>query len=111
MNICSLCDRALVAYILGQGPAAGTAANVFPAKRDERKILPCTVCFSHSFKPCESAAYSGNFEVESFIEVRTKGLGDGGFTDPREISDERIIATFNAFLTAPGDMSGEQVGE
>ena len=111
MNICSMADRALVAYILSQGGAVGTANDIFPAKRDERKVLPCTVCYSHSFKPCEATAYAGNFEVESFIEVRTKGLGDGGFTDPREISDERVIATFNAFLTLPGDQSGEQIGE
>jgi hypothetical protein len=119
MNILSMADRALVAYIASQGPKAGfangtlpggPANNIFPAKREDKKVIPCTVAWSHTFRPCESARFAGNFDVQSFIEVRTKGLGDGGFTNPREISDERIIATFTPFLSADGDTSGEQIG-
>ncbi len=111
MNILSLCDQALVAWIISKG--AGTADDTWIAKRSEVKSLPETICYCHTFEACREAPYAGNFEVEAFIEVRTDAvikefqLED----DPRREAIDRVKATFDCFLTPIGDFEGVGLGE
>lgn len=109
-NILSKADRALVAYLVNLG--AGTTADVWPAKRSEDKFLPCTICWSHSAKPCDGVPYSGVYEVEAFIEVRTPGVIEENQTadEPRQSSDDRVAAAFDCFFQNV-DSSGEKLGE
>lgn len=112
MDILSLADRALVAYIKQTLPGL-LSENVRPAKDSEIKSLPQTTCWSHSFTVCHGEDYSGNFEVESFIEIRTDAvIQPAQFSDePRRNAFERVEATFKLFLTPNSDSSGSALGE
>jgi len=109
MNILSLCDQALVAWLISKG--AGTDTDTWPAKNSEVKTLPETICFCHTFE--EVTPYSNNYDVQAFVEVRVDGVM-GEFdsnTDPRQKADERVKSVFRCFVTASGDSSGEKLGE
>lgn len=115
-QLLSKCDRALVAYVISQG--AGTADDVFPAKASLSKPLPCTICESRKATPVGNP-YSGNYEIEASVCVRTEGSGeeDENTADtPASIADTRVGLTFDAFqanVGASGEQvsSGEQVGQ
>jgi hypothetical protein len=105
-NILSKLDRALVAYLVSLN--AGTEEDVFPAKRDQEKVIPNTVCVSENFR--EEPSGSGNFLVSASIHVRTSAAldVDGDSTTIQEESEDRVQATFDAFHPG-GDEHGEQL--
>jgi len=112
MDLLSLADRALVAYIQSVLIGTDAADNVRPAKDSEIKYLPQTVCWSHSFKICDDQEYSGNFDVESFIEIRTDAVIQENQSpeEPSVNARNRIKATFELFLTPNSDESGSALG-
>lgn len=113
MDILSLADRALVAYIQSQLLGSSAADNVIAAKTSVTKSLPQTVCWSHSFKTCRDEEYSGNFDVESFIEIRTDAVikPTQSSDDPSKAAQDRVRSTFELFLARQGDTSGTALGE
>ena len=97
-NILSKCDRALMQYIINNN--AGTSADVFPGKRSQDKTLPCTICWSHSCTTDREIPYSGNYQVEAFVEVRTSGIQEE-FDQPNDPANKaigRIEQTFDLFF-------------
>jgi hypothetical protein len=94
-NLLSKCDRALVAYLVSAG--AGTAADVFRAKRSEDlPNPPFTVCFSES--AMETHPYSGIYSVKASIDVHTNAAPDVD-ADTEQMAldcDDRVAATFDA---------------
>ncbi len=103
-HICSKVDRAIVAYLIAQG--AGTADDVWPAKRSLNKTQDGTIVWSHSAIPPADDLYSGNRMVETFVEVRSLGVieAEEGDDAPRLASDARVGATWDAFA-ALGDIN------
>lgn len=108
-NLLSKCDRALVAYIIGE--QAGTATNTFPAKRSEGKTLPCIICESRRAKPI-SYPTTGTYEVEASISVRSSGIFEDEFQNeagaPASDSDTLVAAVFDLFHVGT---SGEELGD
>ncbi len=108
-SLLSKCDRALAAYLIAQG--AGTAANVYPAKRSADKAMPDTVC--HCDSATELAPYSGTYVVSASVSVRSNAsiTDEGEDPDqPREDAEARVSSTFDAFHKAT-DTSGSGLGE
>ena len=109
-TICSKCDRALVAYLIGLD--VGTTDNIFPAKRSLDKGINTVVCWSHTASPADSAfPYSGNYAVEAFVEVRTSGVVEETQSDvqPRQDADTLVGDVFDAFFTAADQQSGDSL--
>lgn len=108
-NILSKTDRALAAFVIAQG--AGTSADVYPAKRDDGKTLPCTICVSERFS--ESPAYTGIFIVDAEVHVRTAASVDEGQTLDQVLSasEIRVQQTFDLFHLDLTDQSGEQLAQ
>jgi hypothetical protein len=108
-NLLSKLDRALMAYLIAKG--AGTAADVFPAKRSELKALPCTVLYSE--KGTEIANNSGAYSCKTAVMVKTVAVNDIGQVaeTARLASETRVAKTFDLFkqnFDAPAaDTSGE----
>ena len=71
-NILSKVDRAIVAYLIESG--AGTADDIYPAKKSDDKLLPCTVVFSQ--RAVAEPPYSGTYEVSTAIMVKTNASID-----------------------------------
>lgn len=110
-HICSKTDQAIVAYLIGR--QVGTSGDVFPGKRSEEKVIPCTVVWSHTAKPDPEMPYSGNWLVHTFIEIRTSGVLEVTQSDPNQPrldSDDRVSATVDSFFIT-GDNSGEQLAD
>jgi len=109
-NICSKLDQAIIAYIISK--QAGTAADVYGAKRSLTKNIPCTICWTHTARPHPERPYSGEYLAESFIEVRTSAPKEVDQTpdDPRTESDARVSNTFDLFYIT-GDNEGETLGD
>jgi hypothetical protein len=110
-NVLSKCDQALAAWIISNG--AGTVADVLPAKKSVDKILPVTICKSHTARPLEESPYSGNRLVQAAIMVRSIGIyeedADNEADAPRLDSDARVSATFDCFNLGEGQ-SGSDLG-
>jgi hypothetical protein len=83
-----------MAYLISV--SAGTAADVFPAKRSGDKTAPCTICWSKKGDPCGD--YSGTYTIQGSIIVRTLAPVDAGVTgeQPRLDSETRVGKTFDA---------------
>jgi hypothetical protein len=96
-NILSKCDRALVAYLISED--AGSAADVYPAKRSEDKAFPNTVVFAS--KARLSTPHSGVWVVDVMVQVRTDPNVDVDQTaDEKKVSsEERVSATFDALYS------------
>jgi hypothetical protein len=94
-NINSKNDRALMAFIIAQG--AGTAADVFPAKRSLGKTVNHTVCWSET--AVETVPYSGTYTIATSIMVKCLSPDDGATGAARLTSDQRTAATFDLFFT------------
>jgi hypothetical protein len=97
-NLLSKNDRALTAYIIAG--AAGTAADVFPAKTSrEKDIFPVTYCLSESGS--ETAPYSGTYTIKASIEVISMAAKDVGQDSNalRLNSEQRVAKTFDLFHT------------
>jgi len=96
-NILSKCDRALAAYLISVD--AGSAADVYPAKRSEDKGFPNTVIFAS--KARLTTPHSGVFVVEVMVQVRTDPNVDVDQTaDEKKVSsEERVTATFDALYS------------
>lgn len=107
-NILSKNDRALVAYLISLG--AGTAADVFPAKRSLDREGICTVCWSE--KAAELVLYSGTFSIEASIMVRSMAALNVAedANAPRLASEARIKATFDAFFSNM-DSAADKLGD
>ena len=108
-NLLSKNDRALMAYVISVG--AGTAADVFPAKRSGDKTAPCTICWTKKADPYN---YSGTYTAQASVIVRTLAPVDDGQAAeaPRLDSEQRVAKTFDAFhmdLDQAGDKLGEDV--
>jgi hypothetical protein len=103
-NICQKVDQALVDYIVSSG--AGKQADTFPAKRSASKVIPCTICYAHSFETArETGIYSGNVKVDAFVEVRTSAIVEETQMEgePEEESADRVGDTFSLFFYGTGD--------
>lgn len=111
-NILQKTDNALVAYVISAG--AGTADDVFPAKRSLTKTLPCTICESKSAKPVGNNM-SGLYEVDCSVYVRTQGSledEDNLAGTPADDSADRVAKTcdiFNTNLDQAGDMLADLI--
>jgi hypothetical protein len=93
-NLLSKCDRAVAAYLISDG--AGTATDVFPAKRSgDLPNPPFTVVMSEGGS--EEVQFSGVYNVSVTIEVHTNACPDED-QDTEQMrldSDERTAATFD----------------
>jgi hypothetical protein len=98
-KICSKNDRALMAYLTSAAIAAGTVADVYPAKRSGIKTLPCTICWTRRATEIGKGQNTGTFELEVAVMVRSLAPSDAGETPEakREASDLRVGKTFDAF--------------
>lgn len=108
-NILSKTDRALVAYLISV--EAGTAADVYPAKRSEDKALPDTLCFSSRARLVRP--HSGIYTVTAMVQVRTDPSIDVDQTaaEKKETSEERVGNTFDAFWAGVVSSSSEALAE
>lgn len=109
-NLLSKNDRALMAYLISV--SAGTAADVFPAKRSGNKTAPCTICWSKKADPCGD--YSGTWTIQGAVIIRTLAPVDAGADaeQPRLDSETRVAKTFDAFhmdLDSSGDKLAEDI--
>jgi hypothetical protein len=95
-NILSKTDRALVAYLIAAG--AGTADDIYPAKRAADKLLPDTICYSSRARML--VPHSGVYVVSAMVQVRTDPNVDVDVTaeEKTSASEERVGATFDAFF-------------
>lgn len=107
-NILSKCDRALAAFLISAG--AGTADDVYPAKRSLDKALPNTVC--HAMKWRYLSPNSGIYVVTAQVMVRTIGALDVDQvqSDVKDPSEERVSAAFDAFF-AGVDSASDKLGD
>ena len=107
-NILSKIDRALAAYLISVG--AGTADDVYTAKRSLNKDLPNTVC--HAQKWRYLTPNSGVYSVTAQVMVRTLAAldVDEEQTDVKDPSEERVSAAFDAFF-AGVDSSSSALGD
>ena len=107
-NILSKLDRALVAYLISVG--AGTADDVYPAKRSDEKGLPCTVCYSQSASLVHP--FTGDWAIDVSIMVKTDPCidVDQDAAEPKATSEARVAATFDAFF-AGLDSTGDKLAE
>jgi hypothetical protein len=107
-NICSKTDRALVAYLISE--QAGTADDVYPAKRPSDKGLPDTICFSSRARL--ETPHSGVYVVTAMVQVRTDPTIDTDQTaeDKKQTSEDRVAATFDAFW-AEVDSASDKLAE
>ncbi len=103
-NILSKIDRALAAYVISVG--AGTSADVYPSKRAEDKIMPDTICYAKQARML--TPNSGVYVVTAFVSVRSNPAADAGeaAADKKEASEERVSATFDAFMAGVTSSSG-----
>jgi hypothetical protein len=109
-NLLSKCDRALVAYVVSLGGGAGTAADVFPAKRSQDRPLPCSICYCE--KGEETASYSGTYTIQGSVQVRSEAPADAGEDEAQKPvdSDARVAATFDGFHVDI-DSSGDKLAD
>jgi len=96
-NILSKVDRALAAYLISEG--AGSADDVYPAKRSLDKALPNTVC--HAMKWRFLSPNSGIYVVTAQVMVKTLAALDADEEQAavKDPSEERVSATFDAFFS------------
>lgn len=71
-RVLSKTDDAIVAYLISQN--AGTAADVFPAKKSAKKTAPCTIVFSSEAR--EEIAFSGRYKVKTAIMVKSIAIDE-----------------------------------
>lgn len=71
-NILALTDRAVCAYLRGQG--IGSDDNVVPMKKSAEKTLPLVIVHSHNAVPI--VPFDGTFSVDVAVIVRTGGIVD-----------------------------------
>lgn len=110
-TICSKCDRALVAYLIGLG--VGTTDNILTGKRSLDKSINTAVCWSHTATPMAEFPYSGNYNVDTFVEVRTSGVIEESQNeeDPKQDADAFVGAVFDAFFTSADQQSGDSLAK
>lgn len=106
-NILSKLDRAIVALIVSQG--AGTEADTYPAKRDEDKTLPNTVCIAEDFR--EEPTRSRCFLIPVALHVRTRSFVDLNETADQveAASDLKVQQVFDCFYPEE-DQDGSVLG-
>ena len=94
-NLGSKLDRALVAYLIGQG--AGTARDVLPSNHSGTREVPFTVVSAHRGTP--NPAAMGTYDVD--VRVQIEGLagnqpGRGSRHQNRLLFDARVAKTYDA---------------
>lgn len=96
-------DRALAAYLISVG--AGTADDVYSAKRSLDKALPHTVC--HAQRWTLLSPYTATYLVQAQVLVKTNAAVDvdESESDVKDPSEERVGATFDAFFFADENAS------
>ena len=95
-RILSKTDAVLVAYLIGQN--AGTAADVFAARRSSDKVLPCTIVESKAWQSPEGQEFAGNAVVDVDITVKCDSAVDvdSDAATVEAAAESRAGATFDA---------------